>query len=80
MPALQLMALFTLKKSENSKSLKVFYMKNLFPDFNLDIDEDLFQDASQDPKTLTGNQSLFLDYFDCSFKNGKKWPSLELWH
>ena len=38
-----------IKKSENSKSLKVFHMKNLgelFPDFNFDIDEDLFHDAS----------------------------------
>ena len=33
-------------------------MKNLhelFPDFNFDIDEDLFHDASQDPETFTGN-------------------------
>ena len=30
-------------------------MKNLFPDFNFDIDEDRFHDASQDPATLTGN-------------------------
>ena len=44
-----------IKKSENSKPLKVFHMKNLFPDFNFDVDEDLFHDASQDPETLTGN-------------------------
>ena len=33
-------------------------MKNLhelFPDFNIDVDEDLFLDASQDAETLTGN-------------------------
>ena len=39
-------------------------MKNLhelFPDFNFDIDEDLFHDASQDA-----------DYFDCSFKETGK--------
>ena len=45
----------SIKKSENSKSLKVFHMRNLFPDFNFDVDEDLFHDASQDPETLTGN-------------------------
>ena len=44
-----------IKKSENSKPLKVFHMKNLFPDFNFDIDEDRFHDASQDPAALTGN-------------------------
>ena len=47
-----------IEKSENSKPLKVFHMKNLhelFPDFNFDIDEDLFHDASQDPETFTGN-------------------------
>ena len=47
-----------IKKSENSKPLKVFHMKNLrelFPDFNFDIDDDLFYDASQDAETLTGN-------------------------
>ena len=47
-----------IKKSENSKCLKVFHMKNLhelFPDFNFDIHEDLFHDASQDAETLTGN-------------------------
>ena len=46
-----------IKKSENSKPLKVF-MKNLpelFPDFNFDVDEDLFHDASQNAETLTGN-------------------------
>ena len=44
-----------IKKSENSKPLKVFHMKNLrelFPDFNFDVDEDLFHDASQDTETL----------------------------
>ena len=44
-----------IKKSENSKPLKVFHMKNLrelFPDFNFDVDEDLFHDASQDAETL----------------------------
>ena len=33
-------------------------MKNLhelFPDFNFDVDEDFFHDASQDAETLTGN-------------------------
>ena len=47
-----------IKKSENSKPLKVFHMKNLhelFADFNFDIDKDLFHDASQDAGTLTGN-------------------------
>ena len=47
-----------IKKSENSKTLKVFHMKNLrelFPDFNYDVHEDLFHDASQDAETLTGN-------------------------
>ena len=47
-----------IKKSENSKPLKVFHMKNLhelFPDFNFDIDEGLFHDASQDAETFTGN-------------------------
>ena len=46
-----------IKKLENSKPLKVFHMKNsheLFPDFNFDVDEDLFHDASQDAETLTG--------------------------
>ena len=44
-----------IKKSENSKPLKVFHMKNLrelFPDFNFDVDEDLFLDASQDTESL----------------------------
>ena len=39
-------------------------MKNLhelFPDFNFDIDEDLFHDESQDA-----------DYFDCSLKKNRK--------
>ena len=47
-----------IKKSENSNPPKVFHMKNLrelFPDFNFDIDEDFFPDASQDAETLTGN-------------------------
>ena len=47
-----------IEKSENSKALKAFYMKNLrevFPDFNYDVNEDLFHDASQDAETLTGN-------------------------
>ena len=47
-----------IKESENSKSLKVFHMKNLrelFSDFNFDIDEDLFHEVSQDAETLTGN-------------------------
>ena len=47
-----------IKKSENSKPLKVFHIKNLrelFPDFNFDVDEDLFHDPSQDAETLTGN-------------------------
>ena len=46
------------KKSENSKPLKVFDMKNLcelFPDFNFDVDEGLFHDAFQDAETRTGN-------------------------
>ena len=46
------------KKSENSKPLKVFDMKNLcelFLDFSFDIDEGLFHDAFQDAETLTGN-------------------------
>ena len=58
MPALQLMALFALKKSENCESLKVFhmeYLSELFPDFNFDLEEDLFHDGSQDAETLTGN-------------------------
>ena len=58
MSVLQLMALFALKKSENSKPLKVFHMKNLcglFPDFNFDVDEDLCHDAFQDAETFTGN-------------------------
>ena len=45
-----------IKKSENSKPL--FHMKNLrelFPDFNFDVDEHLFHDACQDGETLTGN-------------------------
>ena len=47
-----------IKKSQNSKPLKVFHIKNLhelFPDFNFDVDEDLFHNASQDAETLTGN-------------------------
>ena len=47
-----------IKKSENKKPLKVFHLKNLcelFPDFNFDVDEDLFHNASQDAETLTGN-------------------------
>ena len=47
-----------IKKSQNSKPLKVFQIKNLhelFPDFNFDVDEDLFHNASQDAETLTGN-------------------------
>ena len=47
-----------IKKSENSKPLKVFHMKNLrelFLDFNFDLDEDLFHDASQDAETFTAN-------------------------
>ena len=47
-----------IKKSENSRPLNVFHMKNLcelFPDFDFDVDEDLFHDASQDAETLTGN-------------------------
>ena len=47
-----------IKKSENSKCLKVFHMKNLhelFPDYNFDVDEDFFHDAFQDAETLTGN-------------------------
>ena len=47
-----------IKKSESSKPLKVCHMKNLrelFPDFNFDVDEDLFHDASQDAETLAGN-------------------------
>ena len=46
------------KKSENSKPLKVFDMKNLcelFLDFSFDIGEGLFHDAFQDAETLTGN-------------------------
>ena len=42
----------------DGKPLKVFHMKNLhelFPDFNFDVDEDLFLDASQDAGTFTGN-------------------------
>ena len=30
-------------------------LRELFPDFNFDIDEDFFPDASQDAETLTGN-------------------------
>ena len=47
-----------IKKLEYSKPLKIFHMKNLhelFPDFNFDIDKDLFHDASQDAETLTSN-------------------------
>ena len=47
-----------IKKSENSKLLKVFHMKKLgelLPDFNFDVDEDLFHDASQDVEARTGN-------------------------
>ena len=47
-----------IKKSENSKPLKVCHMKNLrelFLDFNFDVDEDLFHDASQDAETFTAN-------------------------
>ena len=47
-----------IKKSENSISLKVFHMKNLrelFPDFNFDVDGDLFHDVSLDAETRTGN-------------------------
>ena len=47
-----------IKKSENSKLLKVFHMKNLrelFLDLNFDVNEDLFHDASQDAETLVGN-------------------------
>ena len=58
MPALQLMALFALKKSENSKPVKVFHLKKLrelFPDFSFEVAEDLFHDASQDGEILTGN-------------------------
>ena len=55
MPALQLMALFALK---NQRIANLFHMKNLrelFPDFNFDVDERLFHDACQDGETLTGN-------------------------
>ena len=47
-----------IKKSENRKPLKVFHMKNfreLFPDFNFDVDEDLFHNTSQDAEALTDN-------------------------
>ena len=56
MPALQLMALFALK-NQRIANPKLFHMKNLyerFPDFNFDIDENLFHDASQDAATLSG--------------------------
>ena len=56
MPALQLMALFALK-NQRIANPKLFHMNNLherFPDFNFDIDEDLFHDASQDAETLSG--------------------------
>ena len=56
MPALQLMALFALK-NQRIANPKLSHMKNLyerFPDFNFDIDEDLFHDASQDAATLSG--------------------------
>ena len=68
-----------IKKSENSKSLKVFHIKNLrelFSDFNFDVNEELFHDSSQDAETLTGISSFF-DYLYCSFekmrKNGLWW-------
>ena len=47
-----------IKKSENSKPLKVFHLKKLrelFPDFSFDVHEDLFHDASQDGEALTDN-------------------------
>ena len=31
------------------------YLCELFPDFNFDLEEDLFHDGSQDAETLTGN-------------------------
>ena len=51
-----------IKKSDNSKHLKVFHKKNLrelFPKFNFDADEDFFHGASHNAETLTGNYSLF---------------------
>ena len=30
-------------------------LRELFPDFNFEVDEGLFHDASQDVETLTGN-------------------------
>ena len=47
-----------IKKSENSKPLKAFHMKNwreLFLDFNFDVSENLFHDLSQDAEVLTSN-------------------------
>ena len=44
-----------IKKSENSKPLKDFHIENLrelFLNFNFDVDEDLFHDASQDAEIL----------------------------
>ena len=58
MPTLQLMVLFALKNQRIANPKPLFHMKNLhelFPDFNLDIDCDLFHDTSQDAETLTGN-------------------------
>ena len=55
MPALQLM--FTLKNQRiaNPESFHVKNLRELFPDFNFDVDKDLLHDASQDAETLTGN-------------------------
>ena len=47
-----------IKKSGNSRQLKIFHMKNsreLFPDFNFDVNENLFHDACQDSETITRN-------------------------
>ena len=57
MPTLQLMAFFVLKNQRiaNPESFHMKNLRELFPDFNVDVDENLFHDASQDAETLAGN-------------------------
>ena len=47
-----------IKKIREQQTPESFHVKNLcelFPDFNFDVDKDLFHDASQDAEPPTGN-------------------------